>query len=91
MVVSDSLYELLPVMGFLITLPTSVYLLVMRRERVSGTPLAAIYAQHLVDWLFGVSLFYAGFHGVIVSVYSSESDEQQPVKCMYTALHLHAW
>uniref|UniRef100_A0A915CU57 Uncharacterized protein n=1 Tax=Ditylenchus dipsaci TaxID=166011 RepID=A0A915CU57_9BILA len=44
-----------------------------------------------LDFVFGLSLFYMGFHGVFTGVYSDETEQVQPYKCLYKAVHLHIW
>lgn len=38
----------------------------------------------------GLSLFYAGFHGILLSVYGAD-EQMPPIRCLFTAVHLHVW
>ncbi|KAI1729905.1 Serpentine Receptor, class TX [Ditylenchus destructor] len=85
----DFVYKILPVFGFLLFTSSSIYVVVMRKQK--GGILMAVYYMQCLDVLLGLSLFYMGFHGVFIGVYSDESDEVQPFTCLFTALHLHIW
>lgn len=39
----------------------------------------------------GMSLFYAGFHGVVLSVYGDDIGEVPPVECLVSAIHTSYW
>jgi hypothetical protein len=45
----------------------------------------------IVDLLLGFSLFYAGFHGILLSVYADQNESMPPIRCLFTAAHLHIW
>jgi hypothetical protein len=44
-----------------------------------------------IDLLLGLSLFYAAFHGILLSVYGNQNEDMPPLRCLFTALHLHIW
>ncbi|KAI3420979.1 hypothetical protein GPALN_014606 [Globodera pallida] len=89
----DLIFRLLPGVGLLSTCAALTFLVALRRVQMDGF-LAVIYVQRVLDLLLGLSLFYAGFHGIHLSVqYGSEQDAHQmpPIQCLFTALHLHIW
>ncbi|KAI6221290.1 hypothetical protein M3Y99_01565600 [Aphelenchoides fujianensis] len=70
-----------PILGF--------YLWLMRGRQTDV--FAVMYAQHLFDFLMGVSLFVAGFHGSSIATSADDNLRIQPVDCILHAPHLSVW
>nr|CAD2203153.1 unnamed protein product [Meloidogyne enterolobii] len=85
----DLVSNLLPGFALLTTCTSLVFLIAMKKA--SGGFIAAFYTLRVMDLLLGLSLFYAGFHGILLSVYTEQNEQIPPIKCLFTAVHLHFW
>ncbi|KAF7637928.1 hypothetical protein Mgra_00002631 [Meloidogyne graminicola] len=85
----DIVSNLLPGFALLITCTSLIFLIAMKKA--SGGFIIAFYTLRAMDLLLGLSLFYAGFHGILLSVYSEQNEQIPPIKCLFTAAHLHFW
>ncbi|CAD5219084.1 unnamed protein product [Bursaphelenchus okinawaensis] len=82
-------FELLPIFGFLLCVSTGFYLWIMRKKQKDA--FAGIYVVQCLDFAYGISLFYAGFHGCFISANSDDNSAIQPVDCLYRAIHISLW
>ncbi|CAJ0571493.1 unnamed protein product, partial [Mesorhabditis spiculigera] len=68
---------------------SSIFVLVVMK----GSKDAFKFIQFLavIDLLSGLTMVYAGFHGVIRTIYGAAGEFVPPISCMYSSWHLPLW
>ncbi|EYB88056.1 hypothetical protein Y032_0253g272 [Ancylostoma ceylanicum] len=84
----DLLYELLPVLGFALCASSLLIIVVMRKS--SGAFRFSVWFA-INDLVTGLATVYAGFYGVVSTVYGNTGDMQTPSNCLLRAFHVTIW
>ncbi|CAB3409495.1 unnamed protein product [Caenorhabditis bovis] len=81
----DLLYEIIPVIGFIIC-STSLFTLYICQKINQNLRFCQFFA--ICDLLCGIAAIYSGFHGVLVTIYGSSLENVAPFDCIYTSLDI---
>ncbi|WKY05862.1 hypothetical protein Q1695_006236 [Nippostrongylus brasiliensis] len=84
----DVLYEILPVIGFALV-ASSVFVIIVMRKAVGAFRFTVWFAT--IDLAAGIATIYAGFYGIISTVYGKTGEMTTPFKCLSGALHVSGW
>ncbi|CAJ0930866.1 unnamed protein product, partial [Mesorhabditis belari] len=86
--VEDLIYEFLPVIGFGMC-ASSIFVLIVMRGSKDAFKFLQFFA--FVDLISGITMIFAGFHGVIHTIYGAAGEMIQPWQCMGSGWHLPMW
>ncbi|KAK5967198.1 hypothetical protein GCK32_000211 [Trichostrongylus colubriformis] len=84
----DVLYEILPVVGFALS-ASSIFILVVMRKAVGVFRFTLWFGA--IDLIAGLATVYAGFYGIVATVYGRTGELTTPIKCLFGAIHVPAW
>ncbi|XGW28637.1 hypothetical protein V3C99_008426 [Haemonchus contortus] len=84
----DVLYEILPVVGFALS-ASSILILVVMRKATGAFQFTIWFGS--IDLIAGLATIYAGFYGIVTTVYGKTGEVTTPIKCFYEALHVPVW
>ncbi|CAJ0601737.1 unnamed protein product [Cylicocyclus nassatus] len=88
LMLEDLLYDLLPVLGFVL-FGSSILILVVMRKSTGAFRFTVWFAVN--DLLVGLATIYAGFYGVVLTIYGKSGEMVTPSRCLLPAIHVPAW
>ncbi|PAV88762.1 hypothetical protein WR25_24310 [Diploscapter pachys] len=81
----DFLYELLPVFGFTMCASCIFIILTLKSEK-GALKIWLFFA--ITDLFFGATMIYAGFYGVLFTIYGNSNEVLNPFDCFPAAFHI---